>query len=650
MNDFAGTAFGQDTEPHPLREQLLLYVDGELTEKEAELVRSHLEACWNCRARSAAIEETIAEFSRFDEAALTPQLPPPPNDWRGFNPQLRRLVAENGRPSLLSRWRGLVTMNFRSSPLAIGRLAAGAVTVALLLVAGVWWTLSQSWIPQVSAQELLQRSMQAETARLNQVAEPVVYRKLQVRRRHANAEESVMWESWSDVQRKQYRQRVADGQRLRFLHADGGANEKTAPALLRELEEVFKANHLDAQQPLSAAVYTAWRSHLKTKAESVTAVMLSGHHAGLKLTTSVNGPVPVNTIIEASLVVRRSDWHAVAQHLKVQGENEIRAYELSETAYEVLPLQALAVFADLAPTPASTLAATASPTTTPGRIATSPSLAPSITLPTAAALQEAEVAALYTLHQWQADLGEQIEVAREADRQIIVRGLVETEARKQQLSAALRALPLVTTQLQTVAEAARQTAAQPLRPTEVVTVEEKTDTAANPFEKRLVEYFAARGLERKEASRKAIEFADEIVAEAAAARSEAWALRRLAERYTTERAHALTPMAGQQLAVLVAQHLARLQMRQERLQTRLTPVLTALGGSPVAIASAAETDWQTAALRVFRSAEQFHQLTIKILAGVGHPIDAPEQAAQQQLKALAQLEAALTNLHQLVAR
>jgi hypothetical protein len=42
--------------------------------------------------------------------------------------------------------------------------------------------------------------------------------------------------------------------------------------------------------------------------------------------------------------VRKNDWRAVALKLRVQAENELRDYELSETAYEVLPLQALTVF------------------------------------------------------------------------------------------------------------------------------------------------------------------------------------------------------------------------------------------------------------------------------------------------------------------
>ena len=42
-------------EQHPPREQLLLYVDKELTPRAAR-VETHLGACWSCRAQVSKIE------------------------------------------------------------------------------------------------------------------------------------------------------------------------------------------------------------------------------------------------------------------------------------------------------------------------------------------------------------------------------------------------------------------------------------------------------------------------------------------------------------------------------------------------------------------------------------------------------------------
>src|SRR5262249_5409645 len=151
----------------------------------------------------------------------------------------------------------------------------------------------------------------------------------------------------------------------------------------------------------------------------------------------------------ASLIVRNSNWHAVSQLLKVQAEDGIREYELSEMDYEVVPLQALTVFTDgaSAPTPSLTL----SPTP-----AHDSSSSPAADLPSEMALREAEAAAFYALHQLQADLSGQIEVRRDSVGHIVAQGLVETTERKQQLTDALSRIPLVIAQLQTIDEAARR--------------------------------------------------------------------------------------------------------------------------------------------------------------------------------------------------
>jgi hypothetical protein len=89
-------------EKHPLREQLLLYVDRELAPKGAVRIETHLGACWPCRALVSKIKKTIVDFMEFDGAMLTPRLSPPPNSWRGFDGALRQVVTESGRRSLLS--------------------------------------------------------------------------------------------------------------------------------------------------------------------------------------------------------------------------------------------------------------------------------------------------------------------------------------------------------------------------------------------------------------------------------------------------------------------------------------------------------------------------------------------------------------------
>jgi hypothetical protein len=55
---------------------LMLAADGELTHRRAARVDAHLAACWTCRARKLAFENTIADFVRARESSLDPLLPP----------------------------------------------------------------------------------------------------------------------------------------------------------------------------------------------------------------------------------------------------------------------------------------------------------------------------------------------------------------------------------------------------------------------------------------------------------------------------------------------------------------------------------------------------------------------------------------------
>jgi hypothetical protein len=632
---------------HPAEEELLLFLDGEASERQAGKVRAHLERCWACRNRRDKFDRAIVAFMDFCEAETGSDSSLPPRASLEFAERLRLAASAEPGSSLLSRWAMTLRWQFAQRRMAVAAIACLLVIASLAII-------FRRAERTVSAQELLQRTAQAETLSLRRVGEPVVYRKLQVKR--VGTSDAVVWESWSDAERKQFRQRVADKQGLRFLRAD----ETAAPALLAELEKVLGANHFDAQRPLSAAAFAEWRQSIQPKAE-----LVSQQEDKLTLTTIVGPQQAPNTIREASLTVRESDWHAVALVLNVQGERETRAYEILETAYEVLPLQALTVFSDLPPAPlASAVMAKTSvsrPTATPVIPAALKPLPAEAELPAEADLKDAEVAALYTLHQLKADLGEQIEVVREADRQITVRGLVETEARKQQLTEALRAVPLVIPHLQTIEEAARQLAAKtPANAAEINTfaapeISASTAKAAsvNPFQQSLETYFVERGSERRKAALKAAQLSDAIVSETAAALSEAWALRRLAERFKPEQEDDFTApnrqrVLDQRILEMMRNHLARLQVQRRSLHAQLDPVLSALAGAVAPPAAGSAGHRQARALQLFRAVEQFAHLSNGLFAGKGG--DSPQQAARSTLAALAQWEGALRTFEQALSK
>ncbi len=82
--------------------------DGELSGRRATRVRAHLASCWDCRARMAEIEDTIADFARVYRQHFGPGLPP----IDGARAQLKARLAELTARPRADSWPGF----FRFAP------------------------------------------------------------------------------------------------------------------------------------------------------------------------------------------------------------------------------------------------------------------------------------------------------------------------------------------------------------------------------------------------------------------------------------------------------------------------------------------------------------------------------------------------------
>ena len=266
---------------HPAEEELLLFLDGEASKRQADKVRAHLESCWACRNQRDKLDRAIARFMDYCEVTDVSALSPRAS--LQFAERLHVVASAQPKPFLIQQWTESLRWQF------VERRMTVMATACLLLIAALGLILLRAERP-VSAQELLWRTAQAETLSLGRVGEPVMYRKLLVKRVGSN--ELVVLESWEDAQRKQFRQRVLDNQGLRFLRT----NEKGTPAVIAELEQIFRANRFDSQRPLSAVAFTEWRQAIRAKAETVA---YSGDE--LILTTVAEPPYTVNAITEAAL-------------------------------------------------------------------------------------------------------------------------------------------------------------------------------------------------------------------------------------------------------------------------------------------------------------------------------------------------------------
>src|SRR5262245_6343294 len=239
-------------EQHPPREQLLLYVDRELSPKEAAQIDTHLGVCWSCRAHVSKVEKSIADFMEFDGTMLMPRLSPPPNGWRGFDRALEQVIAESGKRSLFSivfgsfgRLISRVRLFLMVRPWI--RIAAGFL--AALLIATL--ALRSNRVPMVSAGELLRNAAEAQSAKLRAIEEPVIYQKLRVRRTTpaSAGDETANWETWNDTTGRRFRQSVENSGGRSFLPIDVDLEPASADqTVLAELAQTLRANHMDPQR------------------------------------------------------------------------------------------------------------------------------------------------------------------------------------------------------------------------------------------------------------------------------------------------------------------------------------------------------------------------------------------------------------------
>src|SRR6476646_3497117 len=138
---------------HPDDGLLLRYLDGELPDRKARQVRTHLEACWQCRTHSEELQNVIGECVRYRKNVLSRSLPPPPQPWRSLD--FARADSELAARSIFTR----VLSPFRNPGLRWA--LSGAIVLALSFI--VFQQLLET--PKVEAAALLQKAVKASQSR-----------------------------------------------------------------------------------------------------------------------------------------------------------------------------------------------------------------------------------------------------------------------------------------------------------------------------------------------------------------------------------------------------------------------------------------------------------------------------------------------------
>jgi hypothetical protein len=499
-------------------EELLMYLDGELLEKDTRQVSAHLRGCWRCRTRSEQIERAITRFVEHRSALA--ESSPPPGQWRRFEAVLQLMATD--QPDRTQLWR----QGF------LPRLAVALASVLLILV----WVHIRP-VTTVSATEILARAETAE--RLDTVfdPDPVVYKRVRVSRRMAQQTDTATVESWSDLRTSRH-------------HRSGGED------ILRDLETVLEKNAIAGRGLLSTEAFRNWRAGLAGKNDEVTLASLPDGSEALTIRTVSRDEPYLDSIVEAALVVRTRDWHAVEQSLRVAAAGGAKEFQLIELAFHLTTRRMLdpAIFGDreaettspVAKTPSAT-AAVATPET-----------------PQATSPEEAELLTLHALHVAGACLGEPVAVVRDEGGGVTVQGLVDTAERKQALMVAVQAIPLVRFAVQTVEEAMAA-------PADADALPGQTDASA-PIELRPGEVLLAGELKHKLRTREIVQLSDRAVTLTRGWMAHAWALHRLAESMPDEKVATLSDSSRRLLERVAYEHANALRGEAASLRLMLAEV------------------------------------------------------------------------------
>jgi anti-sigma factor RsiW len=456
---------------------LILYLDRELATEDAARVRSHLEACDACRNVQTELAQASAVLSSL-QREIDDALPAPPRNWAGFDERLAGELAE--QPAIRTSWLGSIKDAWRKLRPATSVLPWGLASAAAgLLLAYLWFHANSH--PVQSMAEIVNHAQQSADGR--PMADRVVYRKLRI---SASAGQGLpttveLWKRRTDGRVAEFEASPMSGAekhpvaRTTNRAASGGHQNSipvSEPHLLSQVHQLYADNHLDWSEPISAGEFKGWIDSGGPKDEQVIHETLPDGSAGYRLTARSRSPVitPSHDVLsELQLLVRATDWHAIAEQFTVQSSSGVRTYEVAELEYRELPLSDVPGFVFEAKSAAMALA---------GDLLL-PTLGSQTLSGTALSIE-----VLRRLDAQDALIKDQVQIARVGQEGLKVEGTLASDQRKSQILAALGPLasnPALKIDLLSPSEARERAFAlhSASRPTQIQAVQVQQDGHAS---------------------------------------------------------------------------------------------------------------------------------------------------------------------------
>lgn len=544
---------------------LILYLDRELRPDESARVSSHLERCAECRQIEAGLVQASLAFSSF-QRDFNEALPAPPGNWVGFEQRLSGVLAEQSAPR--EPWWKIVWNAWRKwlpgAPVLPWGLATGA---AGLLVVFLW--LHSPAYPTLSVNDIVSQVEQKRTTSVSTLR-PVVYRKLRISVSAApNLPVTVeLWKRTSDGRVKELQagqfavghvRRQAKHSASRAESANRNAAAESDSGLLDQVNAIYSANHLDWSEPVSATEFKKWAASDGPKEEQVVRESLPSGGEAYRLIVRAKNPLnsPQRDLLsEMQLLVRSSDWHAIAERLTLQGPSGVRTYEVAELDYRELRLNEV---------PASIFGAMSAGTALAGDL-------PRATLgiqPLSGAALAVEV--LKRLDALDALAKDQVEVSRVGAEGLKLEGTIASAERKAEILAALGPLasnPALQLDLLSPSEVQDRASRSASRPGPVQSIQVPLDAqVSNP---RLRAWLTERrGLSGAQLDAEAERFQMEAVVLSSDAQLQTQALKHI---LAVAPAAPAEGEAAQEWRSLVNRHAETVHQQIQALQQQLAPV------------------------------------------------------------------------------
>jgi RNA polymerase sigma factor (sigma-70 family) len=500
--------------------------------------------------------------------------------WREM---LRRLP--NGLSAALRRHASLPLWMRPGAALAAVLLLATAIALLLFLL--------KAPVPRVSAAELLRKSAAAETHVAQQQPDSILFRAFRLEEVDAESGKTVavrrveIWKSTSNA--ASARRLFDEREQLIAGEWQSGAGER----------KIYRLK--SAETKLSAATEGAWADApnvdefwlLEPSAQIFSSLVGHGDEARVDESRAAyvlrfqNGDERGEAgLLRASLTLNKSDLSPEAMSLVVRRGGALREHRFTVTnserraARDVAPSvfepdAALLDGGEVSVEMRAKVDETLSPLATDAGAHAAAPRPPTATA--APASVELEIEALRLLSQAGADLGEQLSVSRTPEGKLLIKAVVETSERKQALVGSLAPVannPSVVVEILTATEALEKQRGQ--RASARLELPEAESQAVEiPLATELRRHFSRGGaVPDEQVETQATRFAARAVERSSQVLQHAWAIKRLASRFSERELAGLSDEARAKWMSLIARHARSLRQQAALQRQELAPIFS----------------------------------------------------------------------------